>query len=634
MIINRLTATFGKLENRSLALREGLNVIYAPNESGKSTWCAFIRAMLYGIDSSERARVGHLPDKQKYAPWSGAPMRGSMELSSGQGEISIRRDTRLRNAPMREFSACYTGSAVPVEGMDGNNAGELLTGVSRDVFMHSAFIAQGSVAITDNGELEKRISAIVTSGEEETSFSEAEERLNSWLRRRRGKGRGLLPELEEAMDETRRRLYSAQTSFDSLSEAEAELEKAMLDYRALEERVSEERKSQRLDLLRRLSEGRAELKEREKAQDEAYSTCKLCRESLEDSPFSPLSEEEAERAAETDMELLRNADAGKGFRFFPLLSLLFFLLALASAAAYASTAGVTASILAVCLGLFCALTLICLLLALKQKRESDGRSTLRKRIMHKYGISNPKGILLCLEEYLGRWEALRNAERSAALLLEEYEQAEEEYSALEREAVTLLDFSRANNELTGKLSSAGERVRELGARVSALKGSIAVSGDPMVLESELADMSERYEQISGEFEAISIALKALREADAEIQSRFSPALGRLAAEYMSSITQGRYEDVLINRDFSALTKTADDSIARESDYLSRGTLDLMYIAVRLAVCELALPEGERCPLIIDDAFVNLDERRYAQAMELLKKIAKKRQVIFFTCRSQ
>ena len=73
MIIKRMTASFGCLDGKTLELKPGLNVIAAPNESGKSTWCAFIRAMLYGVDSSERARSGHLPDKLKYAPWSGAP---------------------------------------------------------------------------------------------------------------------------------------------------------------------------------------------------------------------------------------------------------------------------------------------------------------------------------------------------------------------------------------------------------------------------------------------------------------------------------------------------------------------------------------------------------------------------------
>lgn len=115
MKINKLTASFGKLENETLSLHDGLNVIYAPNESGKSTWCAFIMAMLYGVDSSERARAGYLPDKLRYAPWSGAPMEGSMESTADRRDITITRRTRTKSAPMRDFTAVYTGSSVPVK---------------------------------------------------------------------------------------------------------------------------------------------------------------------------------------------------------------------------------------------------------------------------------------------------------------------------------------------------------------------------------------------------------------------------------------------------------------------------------------------------------------------------------------
>ena len=169
MKINKLTASFGKLENESLSFHSGLNVIYAPNESGKSTWCAFIRAMLYGVDSAERARAGYLPDKLRYAPWSGAPMEGTMELTADRCDITLTRSTKAKNAPMREFSATYTGTGVKVEGMTGANAGELLTGVSRDVFRRSAFIEQGTVAVSGSPELEKRIGALVFSGDEDLS---------------------------------------------------------------------------------------------------------------------------------------------------------------------------------------------------------------------------------------------------------------------------------------------------------------------------------------------------------------------------------------------------------------------------------------------------------------------------------
>ena len=202
MKINKLTASFGKLENETLSLHDGLNIIYAPNESGKSTWCAFIMAMLYGVDSSERARAGYLPDKLRYAPWSGAPMEGSMELTADRRDITITRRTRTKSAPMKDFSAVYTGSSVPVKELNGSNAGEMLTGVSKDVFRRSAFIAQGTVAVSGSPELEKRINAIVSTGEESGSFSEADERLRAWQRKRRYNRKGMLPELEAKMDDT------------------------------------------------------------------------------------------------------------------------------------------------------------------------------------------------------------------------------------------------------------------------------------------------------------------------------------------------------------------------------------------------------------------------------------------------
>ena len=97
MKINKLTATFGKFNNESITFHGGLNVIYAPNESGKSTWCAFIMAMLYGVDGSERQRSGSLPVRQRYAPWSGAPMEGTAELTADKCDITIMRTTRYKN---------------------------------------------------------------------------------------------------------------------------------------------------------------------------------------------------------------------------------------------------------------------------------------------------------------------------------------------------------------------------------------------------------------------------------------------------------------------------------------------------------------------------------------------------------
>ena len=60
----------------------------------------------------------------------------------------------------------------------------------------------------------------------------------------------------------------------------------------------------------------------------------------------------------------------------------------------------------------------------------------------------------------------------------------------------------------------------------------------------------------------------------------------------------------------------------------------MYLAVRLAICQLVLGGEEPCPIVLDDALACFDDERAGQAMALLADMAKTRQVILFTCRAR
>jgi len=84
-----MTATFGKLNHKTLTLKPGLNIIEAPNEWGKSTWCAFLVAMLYGFEPNQHGSQTRLTDKQHYLPWSGQPMAGRLELLWNGKAITI-----------------------------------------------------------------------------------------------------------------------------------------------------------------------------------------------------------------------------------------------------------------------------------------------------------------------------------------------------------------------------------------------------------------------------------------------------------------------------------------------------------------------------------------------------------------
>ena len=632
MKIHKLTASFGKLENETLRFHDGLNVIYAPNESGKSTWCAFIQAMLYGIDSSERVRAGYLPDKLRYAPWSGAPMEGSMELTADRCDITINRRTRSKGAPMQDFEAVYTGTNVPVKGLDGSNAGERLTGVSKDVFRRSAFIAQGTVAVKGSPELEKRISAIVSSGEEGCSYSEADERLRAWQRKRRWNRRGILPELEGKMDETQRRLEEMSGSLQNIDELEARLEEARRDCDTLEQQVTEVRRRQRREALESLGKGRDGLRESSEKHDAAMAELSRRREQLRRGRFGLRAPDELEAEVETDLRELGRLKTASQKEFSPLWGILCMALALALALLYTKYRLLP---LVIAAALICLGAIVLLLRYSKARRMCQIARGRRKELFEKYQARSASEILAALEAHKQDWEAMEQAEKVERKCRSVFEQARSSLNSVEEAALQRLDAADGSSDaarLSRQLAARRAEAEALSRQLASVSGRLAAMGDPLVLASSLSCMREEYEQLCDEYDAIRLAGETLRDADEEIQRRFSPELGRVASGYMSAVTGGRYADVLINRDFSAMTRAQDEAVARNAEYLSAGTLDIMYLAVRLAVCELALPDGEPCPLILDDALVNLDDERLGQAMKLLEEIARERQVILFSCR--
>ena len=162
MQIKRLAATFGRLEQERLDLAPGLNVIEAPNEAGKSTWTAFLRVMLYGLNTRDRSPGA---DKRRYLPWSGSAMEGAMDLSASLGDITLLRRTARAGSPMGSFSAVYTGTSETVPLLTSTGCGETLLGVPQDVFERSAYIRQTGLAVEQSKALEQRITSLITTGE-------------------------------------------------------------------------------------------------------------------------------------------------------------------------------------------------------------------------------------------------------------------------------------------------------------------------------------------------------------------------------------------------------------------------------------------------------------------------------------
>ncbi len=629
MKIRKMTASFGNLQGETLELGDGLNIIEAPNESGKSTWCAFLTAMFYGVDSAQREKNGVKPDKVRYAPWSGQPMSGSMELECSLGEITLRRATRTVNAPMREVKAVRTGTEVPVD--LPRDAGEALLGVPKAVFERSALIRQASVGVRNVPELEKRVAAIVTTGEEEASATEVDERLRAWLRARRHNRTGRLPRLEAEIEEKERALESLQDTVKARAAMDAPIARLEEECVRLRAEVSESRKRARRDALQRMKEDSGNMRALEADLQEKETAESTLAAQLEKDHFAGKTPETAQAEAERDAQRLELLEDIRSRKPAPTVWIVLFALFALCVGVFAA-----AQLLPVLIGGVCFLAAGAIFLVgyVRRRKVFNESASEREQLLSDYGVQTPAQLRALGGEYAALCErhacACTETEDSRAAL----ERARERQKETDAELLHELDFTAGDSEaarLGARLLAAEERLRGMREECAAMDGRLQAMGDPMALSSELSALREEHSALSGDYAAIQLATETLAEADDELQSRFSPALGKRAGEIFRELTNGRYDAVTLDKELSAAVHAEGDAVVRESAFISTGALDQLYLALRLAICELALPEKDPCPLILDDALVNFDEKRLDAALKLLRNLAEKRQILLFTC---
>lgn len=720
MNIKKMSATFGKLRRQTLELKEGLNIIEAPNESGKSTWAAFLRAMLYGIDTRARDKKGVIAEKNLYQPWDGGAMEGSVELTWKGRDITLRRASR-GSSPLSQFQAVYTGTEEPVPGLSGDSSGEMLTGVGREAFERSAFVGQSAMPVTGSAELERRIGAIVSSGQEDVSYSETEQRLREWKNRRQSNQKnGLIPRLEEekaAVQSTLERLEranqqaaAARGKIRALEDEQRTLEQQAQAHRALAgARARERYEAAQADLTAAQDALDAVQKERRRRgapPDEqtlrgmqgelAYlntldANIKQARREIETTELPPLEiahpvfagmEPSAVRArAQADAEAI-----ARRTRWLPLILGFLFCLCVLPVQVLLHQQTVLCGVLsAVCAAAFC----VCVVLFLTGVKKQTRR---RAALAAAYGTQDSGAILQQAEEHIARWEAASQAHTEAAVRAVSLERLEAEREELsERLLETIRPFAPEVHDLFGvsaavslalnleekertaaqRLESA-ERVyqavtaqgvpaageapaalpeleeREVSMRLNAVRGELSrwnealamaqgemnTLGDPAALDARLEELDSQLARRREEHSALLAAMEGLDEANAMLQERMSPALNARAGELLRQLTGGEYDQVSLTREFEALAGKAGDAAPRRLLTLSRGTADQLYLAVRLAVCDLVLSGDDPAPLVLDDALVNFDDERLELALRLLQSLAGQRQILLFTCQSR
>ena len=272
MKILSMTATFGKLSHQTLTFQEGLNIIEAHNEWGKSTWCAFLMAMLYGIDTGSRTKTGYLADKEHYAPWSGEPMSGSMDILWKGREITLQRQNKGRT-PMGEVKAFETKTGVPVPELCVPAPGQVLLGVERSVYARAGFLKLTDMPVTEDESLRRRLNELVTTGDESGASDDLAQKLRDLKNKCRFNKKGLLPEAEAKLADVEQKLQQLQSLQYQISTIKERQEVLDRQERGLQNHKQALRYSEQLQYTQKLTNAQMQRDAAKQALQQAEKDC-------------------------------------------------------------------------------------------------------------------------------------------------------------------------------------------------------------------------------------------------------------------------------------------------------------------------------------------------------------------------
>ncbi len=712
MKIYSMTATFGKLHHDTLQFTDGLNIIHAPNEWGKSTWCAFLTAMLYGIDTRQQTTKAGLADKERFTPWSGEPMSGRMELNWNGRDITIERSTKGR-IPFGEFRAYETATGLDVPELTAANCGGQLLGVEKAVFTRAGFIRLQDMPVTQDDNLRRRLNSLVTTGDESAAGDTLGKQLKDLKNKVRFNRSGLLPQAEYEREQLRAQLQKQQElqlQTEQITARQGDLEQ---EIKNLENHADALRYESSRNLAARIQTANTTCKQLQAELCTLEAVCKnlpdedtaqkailegkslLSRhrelltqqQAIPPKPAAPdvpvsyrdLTPQEAVEAARADSQ--KQKDLEKAAKMQAGLPLLF---------GIGTAIVLTALVILYCMGILdirilciigTATVLLCAcVIALsvgkvaKTKKElnnicqkhpgiaphdwvsdaqkyeaaqtayqldaeqyqhahsrfANAQSQLEKEISAYSGENT-------LEQALEIWEQTLQNHQQLAVKRREVKNAAEHIVALQSVAATPAEptfpdtLTYSAQETESKLQQCHFEQKQLQIKLGQCMGQADSIGQEKVLKARLDSLSRRIIRLEEHYRALELAQEVLYQASVALQRRFAPRISKRAQDFFTRRTMGHDQRIALRDDLSISTSAENEDILRGTQWRSDGTVDQLYLSLRLAVAEELTPHA---PLVLDDALIRFDDSRLDAALTLLKEEAKSKQVILFTCQSR
>lgn len=590
---------FGKFHDCSISFQDGLNIVYGKNETGKSTLHTFIRSMLFGIERG-RGRASKNDLYSKFEPWENSgTYEGYLRLKHHDSIYRLERSFKKNKKSFTVVNETIGKELEPTKAL----MDQLLNGLSETVYNNTISIGQLKCA-TDEGmvsELKNYIANLNTSGNMALNITKA----TSFLKTQR-------KNLESQLVPEAARTYTSLLSEIRNVEKEIsapEYENQMPAYQKMREDVKnliEEKQHEKEALLQKTARGKQVLSSNQFTDSQSITSY----------------EEQTKKTYSSYLEAERKSSQ-KNRKVFGILCWAAAVLCL-GISGYSYAAGsqnlissllllpypAVCAIFSGCAVCFLAGALFLNFLTKRYKKDSQLYSTILQETFSRHlGDSTVseeayQAFLERMAEFLRLRDVIDKSENAISQLvtdITEYQQKQNNYSeVIEKQ-------QRIQWELEKKL----EHLNNCKEKAASLKHILAEN-----------------DRLQHEIAAIDLAHETMTELSTSIRDSFGLYLNKTASQLITGITGGIYNSMSVDENLNVYMNTKTKLVPIEQ--VSSGTMDQVYLALRLAAASLVQNGSDEMPLVFDDSFVLYDDDRLKTALKWLVSTFHG-QIIIFTC---
>lgn len=584
---------FGKFHDLSVSFDKDLNVVYGRNEAGKSTLHTFIRCMLFGLERG-RGRAARTDLYSKYEPWQNkADYGGQMRVEK---DGVIYRLERNFQKDQKSFVIVNETAGKEVEPTKGF-LDFLLGGLTETAYNNTISIGQLK-CVTEGGmvtELRNYIANMNTTGNISLNITKA----TAFLRnQKRSLEAGLIPEASREFTSLLAEIRNIESEI-----AGPEYENQLASYQNMRTQVNgliENTQTQKKDLDEKLANGKKVLA------DNGFT---------DQASVDAMSSNAEKLYSEYNM---LNMECSKKSR--KVLSALTAVLGIAGLGAAAALGyfNLTAY-LPVCGASVAAAVIFFIISLIFRQKDKE---------YHKMCDSTSAELGALLARHLGDSAVSEDAMNAFRARMGEFSKLCDMVSQSETAIRKFLeDLSNLQTKQAGCSEMIEKQQRTQWELEKKLEHLSNCKNKAKALKRTLAEN----DRIHDEIVAIDLAQETMADLSSTIRDSFGLYLNKEASQYITGITGGIYDSMSIDENLNVFLNTKTKLVPLEN--VSSGTMDQVYLALRLAAAKLLTGSGSESggfPLIFDDSFTQYDDDRLKTALEWLAS-AYGGQIIIFTC---